>query len=90
VPAGFSSRLFRSLFKPSRLCHQITLFWNTRCPACSGPVRLDGALVIAKQFEQMGTNRVKTMMLGKPGVAVKRLELGLGRPTQMSCLETTT
>jgi hypothetical protein len=46
--------------------------------------------MIAKQFEQMGTNRVKTMMLGKPGVAVKRLELGLGRPTQMSCLETTT
>jgi hypothetical protein len=35
---------------------------------------LDGAFLIAKHFEQMGTNRVKTMMLGKPTVAIERLE----------------
>ena len=30
--------------------------------------------MIAKHFEQMSTNRFKTVMLGKPTVAIERLE----------------
>ena len=38
--------------EPSRLGHQIILFWDARGPASSNAVVLDGAFVLAQHFEQ--------------------------------------
>src|SRR5579863_1391703 len=56
----------RFLIQPSRLCHQIIPFWNTCRPARRSPVVLSRVFMIAKHFEQMSTNRVKTVVLGNP------------------------
>src|SRR6201984_2178927 len=67
-------RVSRALLKPGRLCNQIISFRNACCPASRGPVVFDGAGTIAEHLEQMGTNRVKTVMFGKPTIDIERLE----------------
>lgn len=64
----------RALLKPGRLCNQVISFRDACCAASRGPVVFDGACMITEHLEQMGTNRVETMMLGKPTIDIERLE----------------
>jgi len=54
------------------LGHQVILFWDACRPAGCNAVVLDGAFAIANHFKQMGTNRVETIVTGKPIVGIER------------------
>jgi hypothetical protein len=61
-----------SLRDPGGLGHEVILFRHTRCPSGRNSVVLDGAFVVANHFEQMGANRVETIVTGKPAVVIER------------------
>src|SRR5215467_15513003 len=72
-PAILEERTFPCfcVIEPSCLGHQIVLFWDARGPAGSNAVVLDGAFKVTSHLEQVSTNRVETIMTGKPSVGVE-------------------
>jgi len=61
-----------SLRQTSRLGHEVILFRDTCRPAGRNSVVLDGAFIVANHFEQMGANRVETIVTTKPSVGIER------------------
>ena len=61
-----------SLRHPSGLGHEVILFRDTRCSSGRDSVVFDGALMVADHFEQMGANRVETIVTSKPTIAIER------------------
>src|ERR1700756_4204973 len=61
-----------SLRDPGCLGHEVILFRDTRCSSGCNSVVFDGAFIVADHFEQMGADRVETIVTGKPTVVIER------------------
>jgi hypothetical protein len=59
------------LRQTSGLGHKVVLFRDTCRPAGRDPVMLDGTLIVANHFEQMGANRVEAIVTSNPGVGIE-------------------
>src|SRR5215467_8871956 len=72
-PATLTERTFPRfcVIEPSRLGHQVILFWDAGGPASSNAVVLDGAFKVTSHLEQVSTDRVETIMTGKSSVGIE-------------------
>jgi hypothetical protein len=54
------------------LGYEVILLRDTRCSSGGNSVVFDGAFIVANHFEQMGANRVETIVTSKPSVGIER------------------
>ena len=54
------------------LRHKVNPFRDARRPGSRNSVVFDGSFVISRRFQQMGTNRIETIVTGKARVGIER------------------